>query len=194
MSENSHTDPPDNKKKKPSKMRHTEDEKRIKHENTAEESRLEHEEASDDENILRHKSGDSIGDTEMQNESSTAPRKNLLPAIRKHEKPATMPDDVPESENIDGEPVGNSNDKQTDNQANADPQNDGNNNDVDGKLAEILTTVDKIMPDDRDNVASQAVKHDALETPAAIFGTISEINKMRQKGKRLFFENFENKK
>ena len=164
MSKNGQADPSGNKKKKKPKMRHTKDKKRIAHENTKEKSRLEHGETIGGENILRR-----VG-------------KDIIVAAG-----------LPENESIGGEPAikpaGDESDKKTDHQAGEDFQSDGENNDHNGRLAGILTAVDRIMPDDRDNVASQAVKHDALETPAAILGAIDEINKMRKKGNRLFFEN-----
>jgi curved DNA-binding protein CbpA len=193
LNESNQTNPPENPKKKKPKMRHMKDEKRISHETVTEKSRLGHEETIDNENILRHVGKDSPGDAGLQDENSSDSRENLPHAVRQKKEAAVPPDDLPENENISDESVKKPDKKIDDNQINhqtiADLQNDGETNDHNGRLAGILTAVDRIMPDDRDNVASQAVKHDALETPAAIFGAIDEINKMRKKGNRLFFLN-----
>ena len=105
MSEKNHnTNPPDNPEKKPSKIRHTEDEKRITHENTAEESRLEHEETAEDENILRHEDEETADKTALRHEGtddSSDTRDNLLPAVRKPEELA-IPPETPTTETING--------------------------------------------------------------------------------------------
>ena len=185
MSDDNNNSPPANIDKKPSKIRHTEDEQRIVHENTADESRLEHRENADEnESIFRHENETSGDSGELQNEGSDANGGSMLPAV---------PPDTPENENNNGgEAVSNPADNQTasqpDNQTNADSDDDGNRYDIEGKLAGILSMVDKFVPDD-ENVASQAIKHDVLETPAAILAAISEVNSMRSRGQRLFFEN-----
>jgi hypothetical protein len=68
-------------------------------------------------------------------------------------------------------------------------ETDGKNRSIDGKLAKILAAAENILPDDRDGIGSQAVKHDIFEVPIAILGTMDEVNRMRNKGQRLFFEN-----
>ena len=65
MNNKNHAGSTDNTEKKPSKMRHTEDEQRIIHENTADESRLEHKE-SYEEDVLKHDNKDSADDNTSQ--------------------------------------------------------------------------------------------------------------------------------
>ena len=182
MNDKNHADSTDNPEKKPSKMRHTEDEQRIIHENTADESRLEHRE-SYEEDVLKHDNKDSADANTSQYGDSTS-RDNMLPAIRRQEE-SPIPSGITEGENPSGENINNPVSNQTD----ADPQNDSNNYGIDeGKLAGILTTVGKIFPDD-DNITSQAIK----ETPAAVLSAISDVKNMRERGQRLFFENKDKK-
>ena len=203
MSDTSQTNPPENPENKPSKMRHTEDERRITHENTADDSRLEHKEIDNenvlrhdeentDEAILQHKDEDSVNNGDSQHDDSI-PRDNTLPAVRVQEENMTTPPDTPENENSNGENINNPADSQTDaqinNQSDADPQNESNGFGIDeGKLAAVLTTVGRIFPDD-DNITSQAIKHDIVETPSTILSAISDVKNMRERGRRLFFEN-----
>ncbi|MCL2501230.1 MAG: peptidoglycan DD-metalloendopeptidase family protein [Defluviitaleaceae bacterium] len=55
-----------------------------------------------------------------------------------------------------------------------------------------LHKIDQLLPDDRENDAVQAIKHDVLETPAAILNATKEIREMRTRGRRTLFENKKN--
>ena len=53
----------------------------------------------------------------------------------------------------------------------------------------MLHAIDQAVPDDKDSDAAQAIKHDLLETPAAILNARKDIKELRGRGRRLFFEN-----
>ena len=163
----------ENKKNNP-KMRHVEDEKRIIHENTVNESRLKVEETTETGLALRHESKDSNDDTAK-----------TLPAMRGQGE-VSDPIDTPDSNKINGESAG----SHTDNQPVTDQLTDNGNSNFDGKLSRILSAADNIMPDE--SLGAQAIKHDVLETPAALFNALSEVSVMRERGQRLFFENKDN--
>ena len=59
--------------------------------------------------------------------------------------------------------------------------------------SKALHIIDQVMPDDRTNETAQAIKHDALETPAAILDAMNDVAEMRERGRRMFFENKEDK-
>jgi curved DNA-binding protein CbpA len=145
----------------PKKRRHVEDEQRITHENTVDESRLEHRENEDDsdKNALVLRHEDSVV-TESQNTANETPVSDAI-------NPANL---------------------QSGNQP--DMQDPETGMAQDPKLSSrALHILEKVLPDDRDNITSQAIKHDILQTPAAVIDAINDISGMRERGQRLFFEN-----
>ena len=54
-----------------------------------------------------------------------------------------------------------------------------------------LNKIDQAIPDDKENITAQAIKHDVLETPAAILNARRDIKDMRSRGRRSLFENKE---
>ena len=147
-------------------MRHIEDEKRLA--NDKDNSRLGHEMvAATSETALTHvDSTDKTAGRAMQHGDTT-----------KSETPIP-----PTSESI--KPV-------------ADPANlydpDSGMNRGKTLSSKALHILDQIMPDDRANETAQAIKHDVLETPAAILDAMNDVSEMRERGRRLFFENKEDK-
>jgi len=76
-------------------------------------------------------------------------------------------------------------------------QNDPNNpnqplNHDTGKASEraskALHKIDQIIPHDPENDMVQAIKHDALETPAAILSASKDVKDLRSRGQRTLFE------
>ena len=143
-------------------MRHIEDEKRLAHDE--DNSRLGHEVVEDtNETALTHV--DSTDETALRqlqhNDSSSGEAQNQQ--TNETHNPSTQPT----------------------------YQDDPNTDIHHGKSlsSKGLRFIDQLLPNDRDNITAQAIKHDVFETPAAMIDAFNDVQEMRQRGRRQFFEN-----
>jgi len=153
-------------------MRHAEDEKRLVHENDG--SRLEHEDSADETALtLRHDDEDSNGEIALKHEGATD-----------GETPSSSENATEPAENKAYMPVAEQVSEQPDTQG-----SDADMGQISNLTSKALHIFDQILPDDRENDAVQAIKHDILEAPAAFLDAVQDVQDMRNRGQRLFFEN-----
>jgi len=78
-------------------------------------------------------------------------------------------------------------------------QNDQHNNQAQiidkasERTSKALHKIDQIIPHDNENETVQAIKHDVLETPAAILSARKDVMDMRSRGRRTLFESKKDK-
>jgi len=67
--------------------------------------------------------------------------------------------------------------------------NQPNNTDkTSDRTSKALHKIDQFIPNDNENDMVQAIKHDALETPAAVISARKDVKDMRNRGRRSLFE------